>query len=79
MFWVLLNVIPVIIGYFFKRLEKTVPEALNLISLDVMLAEFRGLWMHIKRINRFRSIIYCKKYRSRWQIPDNIMNIMQIT
>ena len=65
--------------YSFKGLEKTVPEALNSISLEIIRCYARRAWRFMdayrKNLTGLEALYAVKKYRSHRRIPDNIMNI----
>jgi len=65
--------------YSFKGLEKTVPEALNSISLETIRCYAHRTWRFIdiyrKGLTGIEVLYTVKKYRSYQQIPDNIMNM----
>ena len=65
--------------YSFKGLEKTVPEALNSISLETIRCYARRAWRFMdayrKNLTGLEALYAVKKYRSHRRIPDNIMNI----
>ena len=65
--------------YSFKGLEKTVPEALNSISLEIIRCYTHRVWRFMdayrKKLTNIEALYAVKKYRSHRRIPDNIMNI----
>ena len=68
--------------YSFKGLEKIIPEALNSISLEKIRCFARRTWRFIdayrKGLTGIEALYAVKKYRSYWQIPENIIAICLI-
>jgi hypothetical protein len=64
--------------YSFKGLEKTVPEALNSISLETIRCFARRTWRFMdayrKGLTGIEALYAVKKYRSHRRIPENIMS-----
>ncbi len=65
--------------YSFKGLEKTVPEALNSISLKTIRSYACRFWRFIdvykKGLTGIEALYAVKKYKSHRRIPDNVMNV----
>ncbi len=65
--------------YSFKGLEKTVPEALNSISLETIRCYACRAWRFMdayrKELTGIEALHAVKKYRSHRRIPNNIMSV----
>jgi len=65
--------------YSFKGLEKTVPKALNSISLKTIRSYVCRSWrfmdVYKKGLTGIEALYAVKKYKSHRRIPDNIMNV----